>query len=82
MANPSGNHRRSEAYLYIDGAFVGGLGASVGVENPSDGTIYATVKGASVAQVESAIRAAWQARQNGSRTTRILSKIFLWLKRA
>ncbi|MCR5871024.1 MULTISPECIES: aldehyde dehydrogenase family protein [unclassified Sphingomonas] len=65
MANPSGNQRRSEASLYIDGAFVGGLGAPVDVENPSDGTIFATVQGASAAQVESAIHAAWQARQSG-----------------
>ena len=50
---------------YIDGAFVEGEGAAFIVENPSDETVVAEVRGASAAQFGHAIRAARTAFDDG-----------------
>lgn len=54
------------ASLYIDGQFVGGQGAELVIENPSDGSTIAVVAGASLEQTRAAIAAAQRARSAGS----------------
>ncbi|MFT3964448.1 MAG: aldehyde dehydrogenase family protein [Sphingobium sp.] len=50
---------------YIDGAFVKGAGATLTVENPSDGSIVDSFPGLSLEQVGSAVRAARRAYEKG-----------------
>ncbi|MET0241685.1 MAG: aldehyde dehydrogenase family protein [Sphingobium sp.] len=67
--NNNSTFRISEGVLdysgYIDGAFVKGEGAPLTVENPSDESIVDSFPGLSLAQVESAIRAARRAYESG-----------------
>jgi len=50
---------------FIDGSYVAGLGETLAVENPSDETIVATLRGLSTTQIKAAIGAARRAFDDG-----------------
>ena len=58
-------HRETPYAGFIDGKWIAGEGAELVVDNPSDESIVATLRGLSAAQIQVAIRAARTAYDNG-----------------
>lgn len=58
-------HRETPYAGFIDGKWITGEGAELVVDNPSDESIVATLRGLSAAQIQVAIRAARTAYDNG-----------------